>query len=381
MSRPARLLYAGPRQINAVLPTDLPAGLHFVIVGVGEETSPPEPIKVVASNFGIFTRRLTDPETGLVGRLPVVALVGNLTPEGRTVLNSPWTPARLGGTIELWGTGLGRTADRPEVPATERRDIEIDIGGRSFAIESAQAAACCLGVDRIRLRVPDQAPLGCFVPLSVRLRAVVYSNVETISISEDGSLCEDVPPIDRPAAPRRDGLVTLSRSVVNGETFDEAEARFGPASATFSRLPAPGTCLPGLPAGNPEVSATLDAGSELSLSTPHGRDSPASGPGGRIAALQRNLAPRASISRTRRIHPRRRGRLGRRGLFGLHLDPVGSDLGGPVRVRNRPAQSGFRCFLGSGGRQRDPSNSNRRLGPNLPRRGCGGGCRDCPPPS
>ena len=270
LSRPARLLYAGPRQINAVLPPDLPAGLHFVIVRVGEETSPPEPVKIVASSFGIFTRRLTDRETGLVGRLPVAALVGNLTPGGRTLLNSPRTPARLGGTIELWGTGLGRTADRPEVPATEHGDIEIDIGGRSFAIESAQASACCLGVDRIRLRVPDHAPLGCFVPLSVRLRGVVYSNVETISISEDGSLCEDVPPIDRPGAPRRDGLVTLSRSVVNGGTFDEAEARFGPASAIFSRLPAPGTCLPGLPEGNPEVSATLDAGSELSLSTPTG---------------------------------------------------------------------------------------------------------------
>ena len=270
LSRPARLLYVGSNQINAVLGEDIQAGLYALTVRVGDETSPPVPIKVVASSFGIFTRRLTHAETGFRGRLPAVALVGNLTPGGRTVLNSPATPARLGGTIELWGAGLGRRAGRPEISATEHGDIEVDIGGRLFAIESAQAAACCPGVDRIRLRVPAAVPLGCFVPLSVRLRGVVYSNVETVSISEDGSPCEDFPPNDRPAEPRQEDLVTLSRSVVNGETFDEAEARFGPMAPTFRRLPAPGTCLPGSIEVDPEVSAALDAGSELSLSTPGG---------------------------------------------------------------------------------------------------------------
>ena len=268
--RPARLLYAGPNQINAVLADDLPAGLYFVIATVGEESSPPEPVKVVASSFGIFTRRLATTETDFWDPVPVVALVGSLAPDGRMVLNSPTSPARLGGTIELWGTGLGRTADQPETIETEGGEIEVDIGGRSFEIESAEPAACCLGVDRIRLRLPAEAPLGCFVPLSVRLRGVVYSNVETLSISEDGSPCVDFPPADPPGGPRLEGLVTLSRSVVGGETFDEAEARFGPAAPSFGRLPAPGTCLPGLPEVAGAVAAQLDAGSKLTLSTPGG---------------------------------------------------------------------------------------------------------------
>lgn len=269
-ARPARLLYAGGSQVNAVMPEDLPAGLHFVTVTVGDETSSPEPVKVVASSFGIFTRPLSAEETGLAGGLPAAALVQNLAAEGRTLLNSPSAPAVPGGTIVLWGTGRGRQADAAGTATTKLPDIQVEIGGRSAEIESAEPAACCPGVDRIRLRVPTQVPMGCFVSVWVRLRGAVYSNVETLSISEDGSRCNDLQPHNLPAGRQAGGLATLSRSLVDGAFFDEASAGFGPSTRSLRRLPAPGSCLPGLPRPEPEVSPALDAGPELSLSTPGG---------------------------------------------------------------------------------------------------------------
>ena len=270
ISRPARLLYVGSNQINAVLAEDLPAGLYLVTVTTGAETSPPEPVKVVAGSFGILTRPLTPEETGFEGRLPVMALVQNAGAAGRTVLNSPASPVVPGGTIVLWGAGLGRAGGRPKTAATKPSDIDVDIGGRSGEIELAGSAPCCPGVDQIRLRVPTDVPLGCFVPVSVRLRGVVYSNVEALSISEDGSRCADLPPTDPPVVAQSAGLATLSRSSVNGEVFDEASAVFGVAARAFRRLPAPGACLPGLLEPELAVLPTLDAGPELSLSTPIG---------------------------------------------------------------------------------------------------------------
>ena len=270
ISRPAQLLYVGSGQINAVLPEVIPAGLYLVTVTVGDETSPPESVKVVAGSFGIFTRRLSAEETDFEEGPPVAALVQNAVADGRMVLNSPGSPVVPGGTIVLWGTGLGRAASRPKTAATELSEIDVDIAGRSAEIEFAGRAPCCPGVDRIRLRVPSDAPLGCFVPISVRLRGAVYSNVEALSISEDGSRCADLPPNDPPAGARSAGLATLSRTSVEGEIFDEASAVFGPTTRVFSRLPAPGTCLPGRLESEPEIVPTLDAGPELSLSTPSG---------------------------------------------------------------------------------------------------------------
>ena len=269
-ARPARLLYSGPSQVNAVMPEDLPAGLHFVTVTVGDETSSPEPVKVVASSFGIFTRRLSAEETGLDSEVPVAALVQNLAADGRAFLNSPSAPAVPGGTIILWGTGRGRQADAAETATTKPPDIQVEIGGRSAEIESAELAPCCPGVDRIRLRVPEQVPIGCSVPVWVRLRGAVYSNVETLSISEDGSRCNDLQPHNLPAGPQAAGLATLSRSLVDEGFLDEAWAGFGPSAGSLGRLPAPGSCLPGLPRSEPEVSPELDAGPELSLTTPGG---------------------------------------------------------------------------------------------------------------
>ncbi len=270
ISRPAPLLYVGSNQINAVLAEDLPAGLYLVTVTTSDETSPPEPVKIVAGSFGILTRPLSAEETGFEEGGPVAALVQNIEADGGTVLNSPVSPAAPGGTILVWGTGLGRSAARPKTAATQLSDIEVDIGGRSAEIEAAGPAPCCPGVDQIRLRVPSNAPLGCFVPLSVRLRGAVYSNVEALSISEDGSRCADLPPTDPPAVAQSAGLAVLSRSSVNGEVFDDASAVFGPTTQALQRLPAPGTCLPGLLAPELGVLPTLDAGPELSLSTPIG---------------------------------------------------------------------------------------------------------------
>ena len=272
----------------------------------------------------------------------------------------------------MWGTGLGRSAARPKTAATQLSDIEVDIGGRSAEIEAAGPAPCCPGVDQIRLRVPSNAPLGCFVPLSVRLRGAVYSNVEALSISEDGSRCADLPPTDPPAVAQSAGLAVLSRSSVDGEVFDEASAVFGPTARAFRRLPAPGTCLPGLLAPELGVLPTLDAGPELSLSTPIGAILLPATPSGDAPVYQVTSPPAPPF-----LGPGEYTLVGGGGAdvgpFSASLSiPSAPILAVPSRVGNRVAQSRLRCFVGRGGTQRNPSHPFGWMGPDLPRSGRGG---------
>ena len=269
----ALLLYAGPSQINAVMPSGTAAGLNFLSVTFAGETSPAVPIKVVRSSFGVFTRRLAPP-AGSSRPGPRFAIVQNVMGNGELQLNGPGTPAKPGQVVTLWGTGLGAALGSDSIPSEARQSetlVEVEVGGQAARMSYSGRSPCCPGVDQINLRIPDDAPLGCFVPISVRVRGVVYSNVEPISISAGGSRCQAAGALIVLDEGQRAGRISLSRMVNTGEVNDVVEGVFLEAARALppAALPAPGACL--LLFGPPVFTVILlDAGPQLSISGPAG---------------------------------------------------------------------------------------------------------------
>ena len=269
----ALLLYAGATQINAIMPSGTATGLNFVSVTYAGGTSSAVPIKVVRSSFGVFARRLPAP-AGSSRPGPRLAVVQNVMGNGELQLNGPETPARPGQTITLWGTGLGAAAGSDAIPSAARQSatlVEVDVGGQAAQVSYSGRSPCCPGVDQINLQIPNDVPLGCFVPLSVRVRGAVYSNVEPISISADGARCPDADARIAPGQGQRVGRISLSRTVNGAEANDVVEGIFVEAAAAspLAARPAPGACL--LLFGPRAFTVILlDAGPQLSISGPAG---------------------------------------------------------------------------------------------------------------
>ena len=251
-------LFASAGQINALLPSNTPIGLVLVSVSYQGRSSSPEPVKVVRSSFGTFTRNSA-------GSGP--AIVQNFVSPSELPLNAPSTPARPGQTVILWGTGLGpiTAADNLAPPVGDRAEpVEVTLGTRPVTIDYRGRSGCCSGVDQINFRIPPDSPLGCAVPLGVKVQNSIHSNLTSIAISADGSPCRDT--WNPPGTARRWGEVFLVRTVTGSNTQDQAGAYFT-EGAPAPRIPVTGTCTSALP----RPTGGLAAGPELALSGPQGR--------------------------------------------------------------------------------------------------------------
>ncbi len=214
----AELLYFTAKQINAFLPPDIPIGEHSLHV-VGEAPSNSVRIKVVAASFGLFHRD----DLGI----PVAAVQVN--ENGGVRLVTLEKPARPGDVITLWGTGLGTHTG----PA-----LEVLVAGRSLEPMFAGPSPCCVGVDQVSLRLPDDAPAGCVVPVAIR-KGPMVSNFASLPISADGGRCQPDGPY---------GEVELTRSWSGfGEVqpADSADASFAtrPSRISPDRLAPHGSCM------------------------------------------------------------------------------------------------------------------------------------------
>jgi uncharacterized protein (TIGR03437 family) len=172
------LYYVTPRQIGAILPSNTPVGTGTIAVTNNGQTGT-APIQVVQSAFGIFT--LNGAGTG-----PAAAFdaVGNPL--------SPTNPAIPGGTITLWGSGVGpATGDEAklQVPANLTNiPIEVDVGGLVAAVPY-HGRSIYPGLDQINLVVPPNVQPGCWV--SVVVRGAGIGNFATIPVAPAGQPCSD----------------------------------------------------------------------------------------------------------------------------------------------------------------------------------------------
>ena len=138
-SQPAYIAYAGPGQINFLLPSTVPAGLQNVEVTMpagGMQSS----VQINPIAPGLFAYQLNGksyPAALFAGTSEIVAAVG--------ALSSPSRPATAGDFIELYGTGMGPTSPAApdgvvfttSYPASSLAAFEVTIGGVAAMVSFA----------------------------------------------------------------------------------------------------------------------------------------------------------------------------------------------------------------------------------------------------
>ncbi len=79
-------------------------------------------------------------------------------------------------------------------------------------VEYSGRSTCCAGVDQIVFAIPNNAPLGCWVPVYVRTGGTTVSNVVSMGISDKGGVCS------------ADVLPQIESIIVKGGRFGKAIA-------------------------------------------------------------------------------------------------------------------------------------------------------------
>ncbi|HEX3743153.1 MAG TPA: hypothetical protein VHW09_04475 [Bryobacteraceae bacterium] len=222
----AGLLLVSATEIEAWMPDATPSGDVELTVTYRGLASEPYRLTLTRANAGFYS-----PSTAPDG-LPE-AKIGS--------------SAVRGGTVTLWGTGLGGLA-------------ELFVGGRRADDLHISPAECCKGVDAIAFRVPSDAPYGCFVPVMSRTADDRPGNAVSIAIHPAGEPCHDDLDWFRTGVEQaaRAGFVALARVSVDiapvrevapnpGQRFqfDYGIASFGRQESgerQFPPLPPLGTC-------------------------------------------------------------------------------------------------------------------------------------------
>ena len=260
-------LFVSPSQINAILPSTAKAGLASLRVTYQGRKSNAIPIQIEDSGPGIFAI-----SSGGYGP----GVVQNFVAADNQPINSLNTPAAPGQTITIWATGLGPVNFSDNV-APQAGDVaalvSITIGGKLAGKLYSGRAPCCSGVDQIVATIPNDAPLGCWVPLQVKAGGVV-SNTVTIAIAAKGSAtCSDAsnPLSSLERAPGTQGFVHIQRvdsisdvtSAPVATLLDNLYARFiTPSSPDFAfdpylSYPPAGSCLVHQTSGDANVNKSL----------------------------------------------------------------------------------------------------------------------------
>ena len=154
-SQYAYVAYAGPTQVNFLLPSSVPAGiqnLELTMPGGGMTTS----IQINPIAPGLFAYKLNGksyPVALFAGGSVIVAAAG--------ALSSPSRPASAGDIIELFGTGMGPTKPAApdgvvfskSYPATNLSAFQMTIGGKAATVSFAGLVGA--GLYQVNVQVPS----------------------------------------------------------------------------------------------------------------------------------------------------------------------------------------------------------------------------------
>jgi uncharacterized protein (TIGR03437 family) len=210
---------ASATQITAIMPSGAPVGSGTVTVTFNGQTSAAEPVQVTPANFGIYT--LNGSGTG-----PAQAVDSS----GNAVTLT--TPAKLGGTITLAGTGLGAiSADDVSQPSKQDKSssVTLYVGAGKAAVQYAGRAGAAPGQDQITFTIPGDAITGCYVPVAVVVNNIT-SNFASLAIAPDGSACSDGNGFtSAPSGNVKLATINLSRTASSPgpTTIDNGAAAFG----------------------------------------------------------------------------------------------------------------------------------------------------------
>ena len=178
---PAPIVYAGPGQVNAVVPYAV-AGQSTTTLQVEYlgAVSAPVSLPIVAAAPGLFTAN------------SLGSGQGSILNAGDGSVNSAAHPVARGDWVSIYGTGGGATtpasvdgllatAPYPQVPANV--PVTVTMGGLPCTIEYAGAAPYLIsGVMQINAQVPAGVTPGPSVPLAVTIGGVSAQTGVTVAV-------------------------------------------------------------------------------------------------------------------------------------------------------------------------------------------------------
>jgi len=159
----AYLVFASATQINAIIPSTAPLGNVNVSVTYRGLTSAPAPVVISDPSLGLFFQRQGERDIGIMQ---------NVYSPSDYPLNTPSQPAERGMVVVAWATGLG-SSGRPENTAPGALDmrgrvpVEVRVDGIPAAAIYAGTSPEFAGSNNIYFVVPQEARLGCYIPVEI----------------------------------------------------------------------------------------------------------------------------------------------------------------------------------------------------------------------
>ena len=159
------LLFTSQGQVNAMVPFDIAVNAsQQVIVRRGNTYSVPEPVSVSHADPGAFTSDSSGKGA---------AIVVNVNTDGTSYVVSPSSPARPGGVLVIYCTGLGAVQSTIEAgdptplsPLAQTTDpVTATIGGAQAQVLFSGLVPGFSGLYQVNAIVPSNAPIGDSVPL------------------------------------------------------------------------------------------------------------------------------------------------------------------------------------------------------------------------
>jgi hypothetical protein len=195
--------------ISARMPLDIPSGVTTVVTTVTAGASNAAQVTILRGALGLYS------QNGL-GWGP-----GAIRDSARR-LNTPEHSAHRGDTVRI-ATNAGTAA-------------RIYVGARPAVIVAASA-------DEIRFRIPDAAPVGCYVPV-YGIAGLWVSNTVTVSISDRGDVCAPEPywPSSGWQAHRLAVMIASRSPALDEMSAEFAEKAPGTPPGPLLLAPPAGTC-------------------------------------------------------------------------------------------------------------------------------------------
>jgi uncharacterized protein (TIGR03437 family) len=185
---PMPLLYAGPAQVNALVPQSLnPNTAYQLVIARGSTLSVPVPLTVTALQPAIYTENLSGSGQGIVEIAGTALLAAPVSANSR--------PAMRGSDyVVVFATGLGAVtgpngqagpADGAGAPLgtvyQTTSTVTATIGGVNAPVVFAGLTPSLVGLYQVNVAVPAGAPAGGAVPLAIGVGSAA-SNVVTIAV-------------------------------------------------------------------------------------------------------------------------------------------------------------------------------------------------------
>jgi uncharacterized protein (TIGR03437 family) len=191
--RAAPLLFVSPSQINLQAPFEIDSSMPEIVVMTPNGASDPVRVRLAYDAPGIFAQGACGCGHGAIL---------NVAEDGSVTINTPDRSAAPGDFVSVFASGFGPVSFPPlsgspsaSTTLSVLQSVPVgQLGSESSPIlvpvQFAGLAPGMVGVDQINLRLPDDAPEGCAIPLWL-LGASSGTQPVTLSIHKGRGKCQD----------------------------------------------------------------------------------------------------------------------------------------------------------------------------------------------